>query len=273
MIKVNDIIINTMKFPDGTPLFNGNFVNSSKGNKVNILWKFENSEELVTLIFITKHLRFNGITHICLQMPYIPNARQDRVKSEKDVFTLKYFAEIINELRFDMVQVFDPHSPVSEALIDNIKVNRGTYFINKLIETFPTPPVIYYPDNGAYKKYSDFVKIPACYGVKNRDWSNGKILGLDVITHGIDVKGKTILMIDDIISFGGSMYYGAKKLKKLGCGDIYIYASHVENSILKGDLIRSGLFKEIYTTNSIFTGNHKLIHVEDIENILNEEEI
>lgn len=273
MIKVNNIVVQPEKFPDGTLLFNKNNTDLLNENTAKILWRFENNEELVTIIFLTKYLRSNGISRIQLNMPYIPNARQDRVKSENDVFTLKYFAEIINELKFDMVQVFDPHSSVSEALINNIEVNRGAYFINNLIETFPTPPVIYYPDNGAYKKYSDFVKIPACYGVKNRDWNNGKILGLDVITHGIDVKGKTILMIDDIISYGGSMYYGAKKLKELGCGDIYIYASHVENTILKGDLIKSGLFKKIYTTNSIFTEEHELIHVENIENILNERKI
>ena len=68
-------------------------------------------------------------------------------------------------------------------------------------------------------------------------------------------------MVDDIISYGGSMYYSAKKLKELGCGEIYIYASHVENSILEGELIKSGLFEKIYTTNSIFTKEHEKIEV------------
>ena len=121
--------------------------------------------------------------------------------------------------------------------------------------------VVFYPDTGAYKKYSDFICRPACYGIKNRNWQDGKILGLNVITNGIDLKGKTILMVDDIISYGGSMYYSAKKLKELGCGEIYIYASHVENSILEGELIKSGLFEKIYTTNSIFTKEHEKIEV------------
>ena len=39
-------------------------------------------------------------------------------------------------------------------------------------------------------------------------------------------------MIDDIISYGGTMYYSAKKLKELGVGKIYAYATHVENSLI-----------------------------------------
>ena len=47
-------------------------------------------------------------------MPYIPNARKDRAHREKDVFTLKYFANIINSLNFDNVYVLNPHSNVSQ---------------------------------------------------------------------------------------------------------------------------------------------------------------
>ena len=176
---------------------------------------------------------------------------------------LKYFAEILNSLNFDDVEVLDPHSSVSKALINNISEAPFLALRQVLegIEEEYTDYVVCYPDDGACKKYSDFITLPYCYGRKNRDWTNGKILGLDIITNGIDLKDKTILIIDDIISYGGSMYYTAKKLKELGCGDIFIYASHVENSILKGDLIKSGLFKKIYTTNSLFTEKHDLIQV------------
>jgi ribose-phosphate pyrophosphokinase len=71
-------------------------------------------------------------------------------------------------------------------------------------------------------------------------------------------------MIDDIISYGGSMYYSALTLKDLGAKNIYAFASHVENSILKGKLIQSNLIKKVYTTNSLFKGNHELIHVINI---------
>ena len=116
MISINDVVIEPGRFPDGTlHLLYDDF---DRDYDTVIHWQYENNEELVMLIFLTKHLRAHGVNNISLYMPYIPNARQDRVKENKDVFTLKYFAQIINDLRFDSVTVLDPHSSVSEALID-----------------------------------------------------------------------------------------------------------------------------------------------------------
>ncbi len=67
---------------------------------------------MAAILFLTKHLKNLGY-NVSLDMPYIPNARQDRVKGENDVFTLKYFAEFINSLDFDRVFVLDPRSNVS----------------------------------------------------------------------------------------------------------------------------------------------------------------
>ena len=95
---------------------------------------FENNEELVALIYIVKHLKSHGINRVHLDMPYIPNARQDRVKSDEDVFTLKYFAEVINSLNFASVTVLDPHSVVSEALIDRVIIKTPAKNIEKVLE-------------------------------------------------------------------------------------------------------------------------------------------
>lgn len=257
MIRINNKNIEINKFPDGTLLIK----EEPSYDIALISWFFENNEELVALIYLANHLRSSGVKRMELYMPYIPNARQDRVKKLEDVFTLKYFANVINSLGFDKVAVLDPHSPVSEALINNIRVDNGAEYIESVLNKLDKETIIYYPDNGAHKKYTGFISNPACYGVKKRDWSSGKILGLDISLNGLDIKGKTILMVDDIIAYGGSMYYGAKELKTLGCGDIYIYATHIENSILEGELIKSGLFKKIYTTDSLFNSSHNLIEV------------
>lgn len=243
------------RFPDNTLL-----MKLMVGNENEIVWKYENDSELFAVYCIARHIKQKGL-NVGLVMDYIPNARQDRVKEPRDVFTLKYFAELINSCDFDYVEVLDPHSPVSEALINNIRVDNGGEYIEKVLKELGEDVIVYYPDNGAHKKYTSFITQPACYGVKKRDWATGKILGLDIMLNGIDIKNKTILMVDDIIAYGGSMFYGAKALKELGCGDIYIYATHVENSILEGELIDSGLFKKIFTTGSLFNKEHKLIEV------------
>jgi ribose-phosphate pyrophosphokinase len=60
---------------------------------------------------------------------------------------------------------------------------------------------------------------------------------------------------------GGTFYHSAKKLKELGAAKIYLYISHCESSILKGEVLTSGLIEKVYTTDSIFTQKHEKIEV------------
>jgi len=273
MIKINGKEVSTNHFPDGTLLIKEspnsyisifNFMDSAK--KVTFTWLFENNEELVTLIFLTQHFRSHGFKEIHLKMPYIPNARQDRVKNAEDVFTLKYFAQVINWLGFETVTVLDPHSSVSEALIDRLVVQTPQNIVNQVIKILPqndnaAPLMMFYPDEGAMKRYSNMFAIPYAFGIKKRDWSSGAIKGLDVSGMTDKIAGSRILIVDDISSRGGTFYHSAKKLKELGATEIYLYISHCENTILDGEVLTSGLIDRVYTTNSIFTKEHEKIEV------------
>lgn len=273
MIKINGKEVSTNHFPDGTLLIKEspnsyisifNFMDSAK--KVTFTWLFENNEELVTLIFLTQHFRSHGFKEIHLKMPYIPNARQDRAKNAEDVFTLKYFAQVINWLGFETVTVLDPHSSVSEALIDRLVVQTPQNIVNQVIKILPqndnaAPLMMFYPDEGAMKRYSNMFAIPYAFGIKKRDWSSGAIKGLDVSGMTDKIAGSRILIVDDISSRGGTFYHSAKKLKELGATEIYLYISHCENTILDGEVLTSGLIDRVYTTNSIFTKEHEKIEV------------
>ena len=68
-------------------------------------------------------------------------------------------------------------------------------------------------------------------------------------------------IVDDISSRGGTFYFSAKELKKLGANDIYLYISHCENTILEGEVLTSGLIKKVFTTDSIFTAEHEDIEI------------
>ena len=267
MIKIFDVeqkekIIKSEKFPDGTKK-----IEQKPTEFAEITWLYETDDELATLIFLAKHLRDTGCKTMRLFMPYVPNGRYDRVKNSKEVFTLKHFAETINFLNFDEVIVLDPHSHVSEALFDRLIVLNPKDIIDKVIgeiEKDDTELILFFPDAGACKRYSDmFPRYKYTYGNKTRNWETGKISKLEIVNpFNIDLKDKTILMIDDIISYGGSMKYSAARLKELGVGKIYAYATHTENSVLdkeKGTLIKSienGTVEKLFTTDSIFTGKH-----------------
>lgn len=264
MIKIDDKEIILGKFPDGTLFLKPDidFSNYEESKRATLTWHFENNEEMVAVMFLTKHLQRNGILFIDLVMPYIPNARQDRVKNSNDVFTLKYFTEFINELSFDTVTVLDPHSSVSEALINNIIIENPKKYINKVLtsiggftltsEDDRKPLMAFYPDEGAMKRYSGLIPMAYAFGIKKRDWESGKILGLDVAGSTELVPISDVLIIDDISSRGGTFYHSAKKLKELGANKIYLYVTHCESTILDGEIFKSGLIDKIFTTNSIF---------------------
>ena len=274
MIKINEEVVNINKFPDGTPKINidTDYIAEQEydgASYIDIDWLYESNDELFYLLLVKKHLErhFTDVNYT-LHMPYIPNARMDRIKNDDEVFTLKYFCDFINSLNFSAVYVLDAHSDVSTALLNNCFKENLQEYIEAVITELPEDLVLYFPDAGAAKRYSDlFPELMYCYGEKNRDWKTGQILGLNIKTNGIDLTGKTILMIDDIISYGGSLFYSAKALKELGIGTIYAYATHTENSILdteKGTLIKSledGTVEKLFTTNSIFTKEHEKIEV------------
>lgn len=259
MIKIDgkEIILN--KFPDRTMLLKPDidFSKYKDEKRITITWHFENNEEMVAVMFLTRHLQRNGILFIDLVMPYIPNARQDRVKSSNDVFTLKYFAEFINELALNTVTVLDPHSSVSEALFDNLVIETPEKYIDKAIakiyeKTNNEPLMAFYPDEGAMKRYAGMLSMPCAFGIKKREWESGKIVGLDVAGEIDNIIGKNIIIVDDISSRGGTFYHSAKKLKELGANKVYLYISHCEPTILDGEIFKSGLIDKVFTTNSIF---------------------
>lgn len=258
MIKINGKILEQNHFPDNTLLLKTPYLHY--GEPIEIEWFYESDAELFTIVCLAKKYKERKY----LYLPYIPHARQDRVKHYEDTFTLKYFTEIINSLGFESVTVLDPHSSVSEALIDSIKIERPDDYVLRAIDKIGKDIVLFYPDEGACKRNSGtygIKKFPYAFGIKKRDWSTGQIQGLDVVDNGIDLKGKTILIVDDICSRGGTFYHSAKKLKELGVDKIYLYVTHCENTILDGEVLTSGLIEKVFTTNSIFTKEHEKIEV------------
>ena len=277
MIRVSGEIVKINKFPDGTPRINLDVENIKEDEYdgrpcILIDWFYENNDEMFYLMLIKKHLEKHlANVDYYLFMPYIPNARMDRVKNDDEVFTLKYFCDFINSLNFSRVYVLDAHSDVSTALLNNCKNDNPRDYIKDAIRQISDDIVLYFPDAGAAKRYSDlFPEIMYCYGEKKRDWKSGKILGLDIRSNGIDLNGKTVLMIDDIIAYGGSLFYSANALKEAGVDKIYAYATHTENSILdreKGTLIKSlenNTVERLFTTNSLFSGKHDKITVLEV---------
>ena len=244
---------NPNRFPDNT-LALGKIGNTYD----EIMWLYDGDDELFTLMCLREHTKR---TNVFLIMPYIPHARMDRTEDE-EVFTLKTFCQAINNMNFSSVTVADPHSNVSAALLDRVQILSPVRYINEAFiqiaehQNIHLNPLfqnfaLFYPDEGAMKRYSKmFPEIPYAFGMKNRDWKTGKINGLTIMNSDL-VQGKTVLIVDDICSRGGTFYHASKALDAAGASSIYLYVTHCENTVFSGDMYKGKLVKQIYTTDSI----------------------
>lgn len=255
MIKINNVIIEKNKFPDNTQLIK--FPSGHFDETITITWNYEDDAELFTLICLKRHIDEHFRVKVNLVLPYIVNARMDRVKNPEDVFTLKYFCEVINSLQFDRVYVLDAHSNVSLALLNNVYQLEVMPHIDTALDQVDCGRTcIFYPDEGAMKRYSGMIPYPYAFGIKRRNWETGVIEGLDIMNKEA-IKDKDVLIIDDICSKGGTFYYSAKALKEAGAANIYLYVSHLEETVFEGDLWKSmtssdPLIKTIYTADPLF---------------------
>jgi ribose-phosphate pyrophosphokinase len=258
MIKLNGVEIEQGRFPDKTLLmrFDPELLDE---NMQHIFWRYESDSEMFALYSLVHAIREYGVSaEIALTMPYIPNARMDRVQEAGDVFTLKYFAKFINDLKFSRVTVVDAHSNVSLALLDRVNESYPESVINIVLNR-EMVQTLFFPDEGALKRYaSNFQGAPITYGRKDRDWATGKILSLEIVGKPEDIEGKNVLIVDDICSKGGTFYHSAKALRDMGAARIVLFVTHCEDSILYGDMIKSGLIDKIYTTDSLISKEAEL---------------
>lgn len=229
--------------------------NYSEQDKVLIQTRLNTSDDIMTLCLAVDALRNMFVTHIEVFIPYIPYARQDRVMVPGEPFSIKVFANIINSLRLNKVVVFDAHSDVSVALINNcVLLNNHkmvSHFIKELgLNNF----TLVSPDLGAYKKIDKLAQKIAytgqiATGIKIRDLSTGKIIKSDVNCD--DLKGSACVVIDDICDGGRTFIELAAALKNKNAGDLYFIASHGIFSHNAIERLHQAGYKTICCSNSI----------------------
>lgn len=261
-------------FADGTKKIN--IINKKSGTISDILyrvksiplvWIYEGDSELFDLIsYVSAFRDIRSDIKITLYLPYVPYARMDRVELEEDVFTLKYFVNIINSLRFDKVTVLDPHSRVSLALLDRCTEDKASlekliaFVLGNIKKKDGSKLTIMFPDRGAYERYTsslcnlfqEFGIDSFIYGEKRRDWKTSTIKSFEIQNIG-DKEIQNVLLVDDIFSSGSTMKKCIDSIRPIATGNIYVYCTHTEPASFLEDKIEkvldicAGYYTEIST--------------------------
>jgi ribose-phosphate pyrophosphokinase len=229
-----------------TRVFLGNTFNDS----ITIVARLNSSQEIIKLLLLTDALKKYS-RNIELRVSYLPYGRQDRLCDTGESFSLKIIADLINTQQYTRVEIFDPHSDVTPALINNSIAISNHKFVAKALKDEKNYLLVS-PDAGAFKKifnlachlnYTD--EIVCCNKVRNV--TTGKIKKMSVMSD-TDLAGRRCIIVDDIISKGGTFVGLAKELKIKGAKQVDLIVSHHENSADK-EVLKSEL-DHIYTTNS-----------------------
>jgi ribose-phosphate pyrophosphokinase len=184
-----------------------------------------------------------------LIIPYFPSARQDRVMVKGEPLSVKVYADIINALNFKKVIVFDAHSEVTLAVLNNCELITNHKFVEKVVQEIGNNVILISPDGGALKKIykvSEFlggIEVIECS--KSRDVKTGKLTGFKV--YADDLQGKDCLIVDDICDGGGTFIGLAEELRNKNAGKLYLAISH---GIFSNGFDDLNCFERIFTTDS-----------------------
>ena len=255
--KLSEVITPTI-FPDGTTqVYKIQAITKDYRNVVRseIVWQFENEAELLHVAQLsdlldsyTLHPRPVKI----LNVPFLPYGRQDKPISNSTTFAERTFAKLLNSLEFDRVVSFDVHGTTTVKNLQTLSANET---VKKIFEENGYE-VYCYPDGGACERY---LHEPSVNGAKIRDKITGKIVDYQLtteyedkngFTHGVSVKGKKVLIVDDLLDGGATFIELMKLLKNVEVGEVGLYVSHAIASKGYEHLIEAGI-TQFFTTNSL----------------------
>lgn len=218
MIYVNEVEVNTTRFPDNTTQVWKLPIDSYKRH-VSIRWKFSHEGEIMELAQLKTLLDYECIT-ADLDIQYLPYGRQDKYISNDATFALRVFANIINAMEFPIIHIQDPHSKEALTLIDN----SLAYYPRKQVEELAKDrDLLCYPDQGAANKYQMVYSCPFVECFKKRDQATGEIKEVKLTGN---VKDKSILIVDDICDGGRTFIEVAKLLYEGGAKQVELFVTH-----------------------------------------------
>ncbi|PZV09694.1 MAG: phosphoribosylpyrophosphate synthetase [Leptolyngbya sp.] len=211
------------------------------------------NDHLMELLIMIDACRRASARQITAVIPYYGYARADRKTAGRESITAKLVANLMTKAGASRVLAIDLHSAQIQGYFD-IPCDHvyGTpvlidYISSKKLEDL----VVVSPDVGGVARARAFAKklndAPLAIIDKRRQAHNVA----EVMNVVGDVRGKTAVLVDDMIDTAGTICEGARLLKKEGARQVYACATHAVFSPPAVERLSAGLFEEVIVTNTI----------------------
>lgn len=214
------------------------------------------NEYLMELLIMIDALRRASAGRITAVIPYYGYARQERKTQPREPITAKLVANLLVSAGVNRVLTMDLHAGQIQGFFD-IPVDQleavsilSNYFKKKGLDKV----VVVSPDVGGTaraREFAEYLKKPIAIIDKYR----ASFDDVEIMHIVGRVKGKTVIMVDDIIDTAASVIRGCQALLNAGAEEVYICATHpvfagpAKERIEKS--FRDGQFKEVVVTNTI----------------------
>jgi ribose-phosphate pyrophosphokinase len=208
---------------------------------------------LIQLLMIAKKCTDDGAQHVCAVIPYLGYARQDRAFLEGEVVSIDLVAKLFETVGVEHIITVDIHSQLAMSYFASIEnVSSIPLLADYASKMKLRDPIAVSPDAGGTNRAKEFARllnIDVIVLKKSRHRVTGEVT-MDEKLH-MDLSKRDAIVIDDIISSGGSIIKSAEVLDKKGVGRIYAMCAHALLIRDAAQKIKSAGVQDIISTNSV----------------------
>jgi len=213
------------------------------------------NDNLMELLIFIDCLRRASAKRITAVIPYYGYARQDRKSEGRTPITAKLVANMLTKAGLNRVVAMNLHADQIQGFFD-IPVDHLTaapVLAKHFLDRHLSDVVLVSPDVGNIKFGSDFAsRIGGELAVIHKRRLTGDTIAAVTIVG--NVKGKTVMMFDDMITTAGTVSEAAKLVRQHGASAIYVAATHAVFAGQALDRLEAAQFNEIVVTDTIPAG-------------------
>ena len=243
--------LNIMHFADGE--FAVSYEESIRGRDVFLVQStFPNSDNLMELLLMVDAAKRASAKSIVAVIPYFGWARQDRKDKPRVSIGAKLVADLLSVAGIDRLITMDLHADQIQGFFD-IPVDHlyaSGVFIPYIESLKLDNLVIAAPDVGGSKRASTYAKyfnVPLVLCNKQRLKAN-EVASMQIIG---DVKGKNVVLLDDMVDTAGTITKAADIMMEAGANSVRAIATHCVMSGPASDRVESSALTEMVFTDSI----------------------
>ncbi len=205
--------------------------------------------ELISIV--SKVQKFSSKIYAII--PYMGYARQDREFLGGEIITIGVVGRLLKASGVKKVLTVDIHSKLAlkELKISSENVSAMEELVKHFKKMNLNDPLVVSPDLGGKERaeaFANLLKTDFVALKKHRDRKTGKV---NILSGKVDVKNRDLILVDDMISTGGSIVKATQFLKKQKCKRVFVACTHALLVNEAAKKIKNAGVSQIVSTNTI----------------------